>query len=417
KYLFILFLTASALSSLSSRDWDIQYECIRETYAYHHEVGDTTMFSLPKGSIIESDGMVSGYPFRIRFKDDKRVSWVLVADVMPVDSDPLPEKLIGPVRREKTQNGRDEWISSYLLPALYAENPREYLYNYEPFWRDDYNAQGRFDWWNEWYYAQGFRFYNITLIVTFPPDGTNSFIITKIEKKDQNTYWITAIVNYVTGSVLTNWQDAFANKKNETVKLILEFDGDYLDIYLNDDTTKLSELVLADKDIQDALIQKMKLEPVDLSTLHWPTRADGSMDYPKIQADLSNFSPTHTTIANLRLRIQPDTSAGFFTTLPEGTKVQVTEERETETIDGITASWVEVISESGYKGWCFGGYLAEMVTEQPEDVREYPITSEDGASSNSTVNQLQTSWLLSVVGAGVLLVIAAVIVVILRKRK
>ncbi|WP_020614089.1 SH3 domain-containing protein [Sediminispirochaeta bajacaliforniensis] len=57
----------------------------------------------------------------------------------------------------------------------------------------------------------------------------------------------------------------------------------------------------------------------------------------------------------LHLRIKPNTSAGFFTTLPEETKVQVVEEGWTQIIDDITAPWFEVISESGYKGWCFGG--------------------------------------------------------------
>jgi hypothetical protein len=28
-----------------------------------------------------------------------------------------------------------------------------------------------------------------------------------------------------------------------------------------------------------------------------------------------------------------------------------------ETIDGITAPWVQVKTETGETGWCFGGYL------------------------------------------------------------
>ncbi|WP_020612829.1 SH3 domain-containing protein [Sediminispirochaeta bajacaliforniensis] len=408
KYLFILFLTASALSSLSSRDWDIQYECIRETYAYDDTVGNDVVFSLPKGSILNSNGRWSGYPARFCFFQEGKEYWVPAIDIKPVESDTLPEIF--------TEDLGSHWITSYVLSALYVSKPREFLYQYEPYWRDDYNAQGQFDWWNSWNpnildsYNSLLKFYSVTF-------GFTKLLVTRITKADNSMYTIDAIVTDVDVPSRQKSNPIFSELENQEVKLILEFDGDYLDIYLNDTSTHFAQLVRIDKDLEDAIIQKMKLEPVDLSGLHWPTRADGSMHYPKIPADLTDFSPTHTTTANLRLRIQPDTSAGFFTTLPEGTKVQVTEEGETETIDGITAPWLEVISESGYKGWCFGGYLAEMATEKPEDSRQEPVTSEDEASSNSTMNQLQPSWLLSVVGAGVLLVIVAVIVVILRKRK
>lgn len=72
---------------------------------------------------------------------------------------------------------------------------------------------------------------------------------------------------------------------------------------------------------------------------------------------------------NLRLREEEDTSSAVITTMRAGTRVKVLAAGKEETIDGITASWVQVEVQkeardkdgntipAGTKGWCFGGYL------------------------------------------------------------
>lgn len=72
---------------------------------------------------------------------------------------------------------------------------------------------------------------------------------------------------------------------------------------------------------------------------------------------------------NLRLRETEDTSSAVITTMQAGTRVKVLAAGKEETIDGITASWVQVEVQkeardkdgntipAGTKGWCFGGYL------------------------------------------------------------
>jgi hypothetical protein len=70
------------------------------------------------------------------------------------------------------------------------------------------------------------------------------------------------------------------------------------------------------------------------------------------------FGATHTVTDNLRLRDTADvSSATIITTLQKNTMVQVLVTGKTETIDGITAPWVKVMSDTGYVGWCFSGYL------------------------------------------------------------
>jgi hypothetical protein len=40
-----------------------------------------------------------------------------------------------------------------------------------------------------------------------------------------------------------------------------------------------------------------------------------------------------------------------------GAWVQIVEEGETETIDGLSSAWVKVRLQDNTEGWCFGGYL------------------------------------------------------------
>jgi uncharacterized protein YgiM (DUF1202 family) len=71
------------------------------------------------------------------------------------------------------------------------------------------------------------------------------------------------------------------------------------------------------------------------------------------------FSATHYTTDNLRLRYQPDLSGGIITTLPKNTGVKILQTQREVIIDDIKGDWVRVVSENGYMGFCFSGYLRE----------------------------------------------------------
>ena len=76
-----------------------------------------------------------------------------------------------------------------------------------------------------------------------------------------------------------------------------------------------------------------------------------------------------TCTENLDLRSEGTASGAVITTMKKGTKVKILKLGNPETIDGITATWVQVEVLSGAKdqkgkkikagttGWCFGGYL------------------------------------------------------------
>ncbi len=131
--------------------------------------------------------------------------------------------------------------------------------------------------------------------------------------------------------------------------------------------------------MQEQYSKLIKNNTCDISNITWPRRANGTMDYPP-PTGMSNYKTTHHTTDNLRLRDEPNTSSLMVTTLSHGSAVQVLETGEIQTIDGITAPWVKVLSESGYTGWCFSGYLEAIPREEPVIV---PVSTTPEPSENT----------------------------------
>ena len=105
-------------------------------------------------------------------------------------------------------------------------------------------------------------------------------------------------------------------------------------------------------------------------------------DVPKIQ-------PTHEVIENLRLRLDQSQTAGIIRTMTEGSKVQILEVGNNELIDGTDANWVKVLTEDGYTGWCFSGFLAATLTQDAasdEDIMETASTNNELISNNTEIN-------------------------------
>lgn len=90
---------------------------------------------------------------------------------------------------------------------------------------------------------------------------------------------------------------------------------------------------------------------------------------------------THYVTVNLRLRDGGNLSDSIITILPQGTNVRIKETGNTETIDGITAPWVKIISETGYVGWCFSGFVSQLNINIQENYN-FPVILEIGTWPN-----------------------------------
>ncbi|MDR0387405.1 MAG: SH3 domain-containing protein [Treponema sp.] len=77
---------------------------------------------------------------------------------------------------------------------------------------------------------------------------------------------------------------------------------------------------------------------------------------------------THYAADNLRVRRDGTLSASIITTLPAYTALKILETGRSETIDGITAPWIRIVSQTGYTGWCSSGYVKQIESDVAEDI-------------------------------------------------
>ena len=152
-------------------------------------------------------------------------------------------------------------------------------------------------------------------------------------------------------------------------KLLIRFDGDYLNLFLNNLNTPIQTFFKAYTETQEQIRSLVKINTVDLSRVTWPRHADGSCDYETTVRLQSG--KRYRASDNLRLHSSGSTAGKPVVTIGKGTQVKVLAVGAKQIIDGITSNWVQVEVQAGAKdrdgnaiaagtrGWCFGGYLTE----------------------------------------------------------
>ena len=173
-----------------------------------------------------------------------------------------------------------------------------------------------------------------------------------------------------------NWELV---RKNNVNTFYFNFDGDYLNIYLNGETDKDLFATFVNMNDETLLQFKNLIEnnKCDLSKVTWPRHADGTCDYEDVSSvktvstSTTNVTSnkTMTVSENLKLRSGEATTSEVITVMSAGTKVKILELGKAENIDGINSNWVKVEVQSDAKdregntisrgtvGWCYGGYL------------------------------------------------------------
>ncbi len=288
-------------------------------------------------------------------------------DLLPYDSVNLfPDYLISDV----SNTSRKKWTCSYYLDVL-VKGGRDALYTYEKdaidfLERNTENSGLTKNWWEQ-YERDYERLIFFQAVISLGSSSMKNYWIINNESRN-GSYYLTVQVDYYSPELspfLAYNLPVPSYNEQPTFQLRLVPDGDYMDVYLDNETKKLATYVLVDQSILtelDTLIMTNSCNYGNITT--WPSRANGVMDYPppakaKISStssqDLSAYS--FTTTSNLRLRASADTKGSVITTIAKGDHVQLLEKGKSATIDGITAPWVQVKTQNGETGWCFGGYL------------------------------------------------------------
>ncbi|MBP5443034.1 MAG: SH3 domain-containing protein [Treponema sp.] len=175
--------------------------------------------------------------------------------------------------------------------------------------------------------------------------------------------------------------------EDENFILFMKFDGDYVDVWINNLKCYIGKYALASFDTYIE-IHNLLIDKFNSSKVTWPRHADGTCDYDDsktitTQTSKEVFSSNvaknkiMTVTENLKLRSAEATTSKVLTVMAAGTKLKILELGHSETIDGITSNWVKIEVQAdakdregksikaGTTGWCYGGYLEE--TKQNDD--------------------------------------------------
>ena len=319
-------------------------------------------------------------------EDGKRIS-ISLDYIKPVNTISLPGVAFDYSKKYKKE-------SMMLIPEYYYSilkvNDVNSLFSYEPYWKKGYyenSNNNRYDSWKEIFYPNTLFITNSYITILRSDCDQDkvlhniSGLITKIQQINSNTYRID-FYNLISDNYLHEVDDTFKsiNSKNEHF-LLLKYDGDYIDVYLDSENKRINRYVISSEEVQNKILEIAKNGKTSTSNMTWPRHADGSCDYDgnkKTVASQAQKATSSTNVApnktmtvreNLKLRSGEDTSTQVLAVMSAGAKVRILELGKAETIDGIPSNWVKVEVQQGAKdrdgkaikagtvGWCFGGYM------------------------------------------------------------
>jgi len=213
---------------------------------------------------------------RIEVQIENGISgWLAINAISVKDSISLPEEITD-----------YNWIHSYYLDVL-RKGMKEAVFEYEPFWRDNFNKYKdllthNFSW-NTFIEVNYIQFNNIFIRIEEIRSNFYNIINGRIYKVNNSYQFYSNCIKK-----LVNFDECIYGNYfniNEKVKVTLEMDGDYLLVFIND--KKLFTLIKQTEEIVKQFNNLMLDNYVDLSEIVWPRRAYGSMDYPPPSEDLS----------------------------------------------------------------------------------------------------------------------------------
>ena len=178
-------------------------------------------------------------------------------------------------------SNRKVWVPSYYVKVLQSLERNTILLldpffekKYDPYWQQNDDKMEWFDYFIIFFPRYVFDITNSAMIL-----NENIRFIVKRIKKTNNGYIVT--VKFA----MKDWEDYIYDSFNwdsikgkEFFDMILYIGGEYMDVYLDDMEHKLTTFALVDQIFLRELKSLVENKKVDLSKVHFPRRADGSID-------------------------------------------------------------------------------------------------------------------------------------------
>ncbi|NLV28589.1 MAG: SH3 domain-containing protein [Erysipelotrichaceae bacterium] len=334
-----------ALGALFAKDDRVEWEIVEDTYSIEMEHYKSIFFRKGETVYSSSDAFFTsaGYIVPVFAKDD--IYCLNIDTIIPKNTVDIFDKKI----LSKTGSDRMYWLRDYFVDILKSGN-RDTALQFEKKslteWEKNYNE---FD--GHWYQHPNNPVHNcvdlsnVVIRISGISGQLSSYFIKNIKR-------IPGGYNVYARCYLWRVDDTFIDEnqfpqKDSDVLLLLRIDGDYLDIFLNNEGNRIGSFVLVDTAFYKQCENQIFKNTSDLSKITWPRR-----DY-----DSALIGSTGKTTDNLRLRSMQERKSHAITTLVKDTSVDLIDIGRRETIDGINSRWVQVKTETGETGWCFGGYL------------------------------------------------------------
>lgn len=125
-------------------------------------------------------------------------------------------------------------------------------------------------------------------------------------------------------------------QKDAYIKLFVQFDGDYVDLWINSKDNFMGRYIIAPDVLCEQIHEFMATKDIDLSKVTWPRHADGSCDYDdKIELPLIRFSENNkagnaTVNASENQGMEESKTASATELLEEAEKLNLPDSDETK---------------------------------------------------------------------------------------
>ena len=125
-------------------------------------------------------------------------------------------------------------------------------------------------------------------------------------------------------------------QKDAYIKLFVQFDGDYVDLWINSKDNFMGRYIIAPDVLCEQIHEFMATKDIDLSKITWPRHADGSCDYDdKIDPPLIRFSENNkagnvTTSASENQGMEESKTTSATELLEEEEKLNLSDSDETK---------------------------------------------------------------------------------------
>ena len=275
-----------------------------------------------------------------------------------------------PVQYREVLLGRNRYILPLLFPAIENFTHYDYvLYDYV-LWHQ--TRQAGIEYGRAVFYNSAIRL------------GTSTHIGIRNITRTESGYTVSGVLSILDSPYDDQWGFLAGSeflqvyRAGSEITLSLHLDGDYLDMYAIDSGIKIGTFIRARPDFITQYENLIRFNVGDLASVTWPRREDGSVHFPPLQ-DIPASRPSHRAQAFLNIRENPSLISRIITTAPEGTQMQLLEIGHSTAIGITIAPWVKVLTDSGYVGWCFSGFLeiiphVLLITEEPDDETAFGLS-------------------------------------------